>query len=234
MYKLIKLNSEYYLVSDIEPKDRNPCMTFHKETKLPMIDDYYQGDANSYVHKPMSIVASTKRIVRMKELLLMDKKQIEESLCKIDVEALAEEESEGRYPVLTHSAPELSPYKGSKITFKHGVWFGYAQALKDNSDKKFTLQDIKKAYIQGGFDSNSMAKRLHKDIKSYLSAEEYLESLNKEQTEWDVEVEMEKDNYVVSGGLIPDGEIGGKGLETHWSYKPKVNQEGYINILNIK
>jgi hypothetical protein len=68
------------------------------------------------------------------------------------IEQAAEREAEGRYPVLTHSNPENSPYKGTKETFKHGVRFGVAwkeQQLVVGNQKKFDEQDMSKSFEAG-------------------------------------------------------------------------------------
>lgn len=59
-----------------------------------------------------------------------------------DVEKLAEKEAEVRYPVLTHSKPDNSPYVGSKITFKHGVRFGYYHGKRDAQDNSLSIEEV--------------------------------------------------------------------------------------------
>lgn len=58
-----------------------------------------------------------------------------------DIEKLAEKEAEGRYPVLTHSQPNNSPYVGSKETFKHGVRFGYYHGKRDTQDNSLSIEE---------------------------------------------------------------------------------------------
>ncbi|MBK7362651.1 MAG: hypothetical protein IPJ01_10185 [Micavibrio sp.] len=58
-----------------------------------------------------------------------------------DIEKLAEKEAECRYPVLTHSTPDNSPYVGSKITFKHGVRFGYYNGKRDAQDNSLSIEE---------------------------------------------------------------------------------------------
>lgn len=65
--------------------------------------------------------------------------------------------------------------------------------LFDDVKSDFTIEDIKKAYIQGGYDSNGIARKMNPDIKSYNSAEEYIESiLSKNSVE--VKVKMRSKN----------------------------------------
>lgn len=59
-----------------------------------------------------------------------------------EIEQVFENESEGRYPVLTHSNPINSPYVGSKLTFKHGCRYGYKYALLQQKETNNSLPDI--------------------------------------------------------------------------------------------
>jgi len=98
--------------------------------------------------------------------------------------------------------------------------FQLAQSLNNN---KFSEEDIlliaKKYY-------NIMC--LHGNIKG----EEYLEQLSQPKL-WEVEIEMEECGVVYSGGLRMVGELGGKGIQPHYLFKPKITQEG-IKILKLK
>ena len=49
----------------------------------------------------------------------------------------------------------------------------------------------------------------------------------------EVEVEMEECGVVYSGGLQINGKLGGKGIQPHYSYRPKITNEG-IKILKLK
>ena len=55
------------------------------------------------------------------------------------LEKVAEKESEVRYPVLTHSNPNDSPYVASKKTFKHGVRFG----AKWQQERSYSEEEVK-------------------------------------------------------------------------------------------
>ena len=62
-------------------------------------------------------------------------------------------------------------------TSKQLIIWGYLEALKDNKEKKYTTEDIETAYRQGNFDGNSMARMLHREIPSFNSSKEYIDSL---------------------------------------------------------
>ena len=204
MYKLIKIKDEYYLVSNKEPMDRHLCMAFHKETKAPMIDDYYQGDAHYYVYKPMSIVAVTKRISGLTTLPLLDKNQIEILLGTVDVKGLASK----------WALDNADKTMETNSSLNKGFIGGYNKCLQDNADKKFTLEDMRKCF------EASRETVPHPDWdKIYDTFEEYINSL-KEKTEWEVEIELHSE----VDALVLYEDRG----------KPIVNEQGYINILNIK
>lgn len=62
--------------------------------------------------------------------------------------------------------------------------------------------------------------------------EKYLQSINKEQTEYEVEIKEEESGHIISGGLKPIGQVGGMGLQYHYSYKPKITNN-QITITKI-
>ena len=57
------------------------------------------------------------------------------------------------------------------------VYFIHKRFFSWKTESGYTEEDIKKAYAQGSFDGNTMAKRLHREIKSYSSPEEYLKDI---------------------------------------------------------
>jgi hypothetical protein len=132
----------------------------------------------------------------------------------VDIEALAEKEAEGRYPVLTHQTPDLSPYVGSKITFKHGTYFGYNQAVKDNAKNKWTDFDMAgfAGYYHGRMTSNPL-------ITFSECLKEYSDDLLRLKSEWDVAILTEKK-------CTEEGTPYSEWIE------PKVS-EGYIHINKI-
>ena len=103
------------------------------------------------------------------------------------MEQIFEKEAEGRYPVLTHSEPNNSPYKGSKETFKHGCRYGYELAadqltqLKEENERlkelerKFYL-DICRAFNAGKRNAFAMVaegKRQGEASEVFISSDEY-------------------------------------------------------------
>ena len=126
-----------------------------------------------------------------------------ESLSIDDVEKLWEKESEGRYPVKTHSKPENSPYKGIKETFKHGCRFGYKIASKQKGF--FTDEDIR--YIVQHIKNLLCIKSI--DEVSEAECVEHLHSLK--QSEWEFEIAME--DY--------EGEYNAKD-KSYWQERPKI------------
>lgn len=76
-----------------------------------------------------------------------------------------------------------------EISFKgmvaHLKSFSHWDVCENNSERKFTLEDMKKCYNQSRFDGNPMARVLHPEIKDYNSFEDYIQSLTKEQSKID-------------------------------------------------
>ena len=97
---------------------------------------------------------------------------------------------------------------------------GFDEYVAKTFSQRWTDEDLKKAYVQGGFDSNTIAQKLHKEIKTYNSPEDYLFSLT---SEWEVEIEYEK----------PSSSFGAHLANFVGEKIPKIT-DGYINILKIK
>lgn len=59
-YPIIQVGEFLYAVDkEKRPKDRHPCISYHKETEAPMFDEhYYEEDESYYVYKPSLIVAT--------------------------------------------------------------------------------------------------------------------------------------------------------------------------------
>lgn len=87
------------------------------------------------------------------------------------LEEYAENEAEGRYPVLTHQNPKNSPYTGSKETFKHGVRAGADWQSKRMYGESEVLELLEKydKHIQTNFDPS----------KTILSTEDWFEQNKK-------------------------------------------------------
>lgn len=198
--KLIKLDNEFYLLKEEEIKLNDVVNADWRilTATLPELVSF----ANE--QKYPKVIASTTQIAK---LPLLNIKQIENIIHnKIDVKKIAI----AKYPGGSYDT-ELAQECFSE---------GYNKSLEDNADKKFTFADLKKAYIQGGFDSNAMARVLHKEIKAYKSFEEYYESITKQKTEWEVEVEIDESKEDFLGQPC----VGtGKPLITN----------GYINVLKL-
>lgn len=232
--KLIELNEHYYLLSNDEIKDgREYFWTYDHLNKKPLHISYIKyfgnenngkgdvkngrasfktvdGTSSGTSHK--EIIASTDNIDGLPKISILSLIELWKDN-DVDVHKLSKEFADCKYSI---GFPE---YDGRQ----EGFFSGYNQSLEDNLDKKFTTEDIKKAYIQGGFDNNVMARRLHSDIKSYKSAEDYINFLSEKKLEWDIGIETE-DCIGFQGGVSLSPKI---------KTIPKVVL-GYINILKIK
>lgn len=168
MYKLIKLQEGYIIVSDEE-------ITF-MDTMKPC---YYLFENKVYKreyshHKDgQKIIASN----FIPELPSIDFNNLEEEFGIIDVNELAISEipldilqtSKGCFDDLNE--PERNIWKN-----------GFNKCLSLNKDKLYTLEDIDMAYIQGSTDGSGIGNKRKMRI-------EYLQSLQP-KTEWNIEVEM--------------------------------------------
>ncbi len=223
--KLIKLDTlnipTYIIVDDYNTEEAYDSritkgMPFYKdETKDINIAEYPPA---SKVSRP--VIASTYKI---EGLPLLDINQIKELLNReislqdiIDKRNTSDryDETKKRYNYSENDIKEIvDEYK----------------FIKNNSDNKFTKADL---FVFVGFfnEKRKLGISSEQILKDF---EVIIQEINNSKSELDVEIEMEKSRYVISGGLIPDGEIGGKGLQTHWYYKPKINKQGFITVTKI-
>jgi len=185
--------------------------------------DYHDGIKQSIlIVSGREVLACTQKF---EKLPLLNRTQIESMLPReINIEELSKEE------IQTTSSTTLLV---QRMRFIHG----YEKALQDTKNK-FTLEDLKSAYIQGGFDSNAMARTLHKEIKSYKSAEDYIYSILEKKNEWDVEVETTEDLKKCS---CHKSNVEDKHSCEHYNYDNKCTKSlqlkiisGFVNILSIK
>lgn len=147
---------------------------------------------------------------------LLDKSKIE-SLFKPDLDKIATERF-WKWNGKQFEDHEITNLE--KEQYVHGFGIGYNQCLEDNSEKKFTEKDLYNIlldFIAFPHDHNEpRGKIIERFIPKINSGFHY-----KEQTEWDVEVEMER----------------AFNLEQHvLDYPPKQIKitDGFINILKIK
>lgn len=94
--------------------------------------------------------------------------------------------------------------------------------------KIFTQEDIRSAM---------MHMKRYMEFPKEIQPEDPLVVISNYETqlsrEWMCEVELKETGIAVSGGFIPAGVIGGKGLQVHRSYEPLV-KNGYITIRSAK
>lgn len=169
MYKLIKIDNYPIIINDKEPEDRKICVSYHKIYKSPILDFYYQGDP--YVYPVSSIIASNhpKTNKWFPFIKLSDK-----IAKKLGIENL-----------LQKHIQDLS-YQGISIEGINGFKNGYNQAIFDNKDKQFTLEQLKGAYKFGV----QAAKETH------LPFDDYIQSLTKQEYEVELEMEMKYEDHL--------------------------------------
>lgn len=89
--------------------------------------------------------------------------------------------------ILAREAAVMNNYDIGDDVFKHGFVVGYNQALSDNKDKRFTLEQIF-SFIDD--EDNHTEGELGNSCIDVSSFRNYIQSLTKQ--EWEVELEMEE------------------------------------------
>lgn len=172
--KLIKLNNEYHLFNDekITVEGVFPYVTKWENGKYELRNTNNRI-ATSLMHRSRKIVASTQKEVGFisSDVIWIDRKQIE---CLLGVTDKAKEYTEKEYCMIG----DVDELNGEPFA----VYEAYKQALKDNSDKKFTLEEMR------NFAKSCFAKC--DDENFYQLVDDEIELLCKENTEWEAEVKI--------------------------------------------
>jgi hypothetical protein len=182
MEKLIKLSEGHYIVIDDSEIKENQWYCNNKV--LFLSDDKFDEGNNPNQNKNnKKVTHSTKPIEEpyindnRKEFIYiepLDLSYIKELVREMDVKKGVDRATKNtRFDMLSYSSDA-----------KQGVIMGYKQALEDNKEKRFTEADMincyKKAFSEGTcFGASPIGYK-------YMTSMEYIESFQKEVTEWDV------------------------------------------------
>ncbi len=177
--KLIKLNNEYHLFVDIRITVEGvfPYVTKWENGKYELRNTNNRI-ATSLMHRSRKIVASTQKEVGFisSDVIWIDRKQIE---CLLGVTDKAKDYTEKEYCMIG----DVDELNGEPFA----VYEAYKQALKDNSDKKFTLEeDIsleigKLAIEMGNLRKEDLLKdaKESKTVRAWNWLNKQMENLNK-------------------------------------------------------
>ena len=170
--KLIKINTDHYIiVDDSEIKEGDWFLS--KENIIHNNYGWNYGDKKiTYSTQPLDTIILKNRDHSQSvghyygnggQLSLQEVKEL---LGEVDVDNIVDELSEK--PHYTHSSQQE--------WFKIGAYSGYTQALEDNKEKKYTEEDIRKAWEAG-------MKFIVEDKGRYSN---FIQSIQP-KTEWEVE-----------------------------------------------
>jgi len=162
--KLIKINTDHYIIVD-DSEIKEGDWTYHhvKGIYEARVDGAYTNQkkiTHSTIPKGMMVIEGIKRL---------SLQEVKELIGVVDVEKN-----------MWYERNVQNPYSSDSLLhtgFNKGFELGYNQALEDNKDKKYTEEDIYKAYRAGmqfvGEDKGSLG--------------EFIQSLQP-KTEWEVEI----------------------------------------------
>jgi len=186
MYKLIKIDNYPIIINDKEPEDRKFCVSYHKIYKSPILDFYYQGDP--YVYPVSSIIASNHPKTNGWFPFIKFSDKIAKKLGIIDVEKLLEK----KFPLLSIENDRTGEIEeenlrllGHRRTYENG----YNQAIFDNKDKQFTLDDIERVI-------DIMCNNYTLPISKRTGKSEIIQSLTKQEYEVELEMEMKYEDHL--------------------------------------
>ena len=163
--KLIKINEEYYVVKN------NDGVITHSTQPLEII--YTPG--LTMTNPPIGFI----------NIMELSLEEVKELIGEVDVEKMAKEnyveplnkQGEKRAQLVGNGG--LFGFNKFKKAFKKG----YNQAIEDNKEKKYTKEDMRKAWNAAYIDAMSIDEETYKP----LFFEDFIESL-RSKTEWEVEI----------------------------------------------
>ncbi len=195
-YKLIKTKDQFIIVSNDDAIVKG---NLYYNTRLQNVYEAIANSGYNTVDKEFKVIAQQNQI---------DFNGFEDIVGYVDIEKLAYQQAEDKYPMTT--AIEIKLHTTSKLSYQEG--FNKANEL---SNKLFTLEDVTKAFNKGF----KCAKSLD---NPFTIEKEFIQSLEQPK-EWMIEIAMkEVFTGIISGGLNPIGEIGSKGLVYHTELEPKL------------
>lgn len=95
--------------------------------------------------------------------------------------------------ILAREATIMNNYDSENDTFKHGFVVGYNQALSDNKEKLFRLEDIRKA-ILFGVGINTVISDFSN--REFNAVENFIQSLTKQK--WNCFGELKENNFLIN------------------------------------
>jgi hypothetical protein len=209
MYKLIKVDNEFYLLSD-DPIEVGDGVGETLIGGVWMVMTIHTRNDFDKKHQK-KIIASTRGIAGIK---LLDRDEIEILITGVNIKALAS----------VWALDNADSTMGTNSALNRGFIGGYKRALQDNADKQFTLEEmgkiIRSAYIHGQGNAKMMEAGLERD-ETDDHVNWVMLGLRKSTGAWNVELEME------------EHDTSGRDLPYCPDYIPKVNDRGYITIKKI-
>ncbi len=206
--KLIKIGEEFILTNKQEIKIGD--VTLEKDNSgnyfMPKIVMDYQLNDNSGI----KVIASTNYLDD--GIYKLDLNDVKKIISGFDVEKIAEE--------LFPKRNSFSVYEGGQ---RNGFLKGFSEALRLNSDKQFTYDDMVMIYNLGR-DEKSKSQAMG---QYYDTHKEWIGYITKKQSEWEVEIKMRSKN-IDEIRESKEGFLNNPNL-----YVPDV-ENGYVNIIKIK
>jgi len=206
--KLIKIGEEFILTNKQEIKIGDVTLEKYNSGNyfMPKIVMDYQLNDNSGI----KVIASANYLDD--GIYKLDLNDVKKIISGFDVEKIAEE--------LFPKRNSFSVYEGGQ---RNGFVKGFSEALRLNSDKQFTYDDMVMIYNLGR-DEKSKSQVMG---TYYDTHKEWIEMITKKESEWDVEIEMRSKN-------IDELHESKEGFLNNPNLHVPVVENGYVNIIKIK
>jgi hypothetical protein len=228
MYRLYKLKGGFVVVSDEEIIIGDKRLDFYSNglpANIREVTDIIKVDGHNdkiIDYGPYNLRSSVVKVIAQQDQITFSEDIPEDKLKEIgwfDVEKYWLEDTKTISFGETNKNDHFNNYQKG---------FQKAQEL---TDRMFTLEDIKQLMAWSAL----MAEGKRSSGLSITNITEELENKFKflsQPKSWEVELEMEQTQSVISGGLRPLDEIGGKGLTRHVTLQPKFTN-GKVKIIKL-
>lgn len=187
MQKLIKINTEHYIIVD---ESKQPVEGYYYDSfinKIKNTNGAEYGEAKhcwqiTYSTQPLEEGTTIHGIEHKRWVYIkyIDLSEVKELLGEVDVEKKADEEY---YEQDKSFENDIDPFFNYSEYLKVGFIDGYNQALENNKEKKYTEEDINKIrqiLVEGAITNMSCSSAV-------VELDKYIQSL-KPKTEWEVEI----------------------------------------------
>lgn len=230
--KLIKFKEGYIIVDDYNTKeDYDSRITAKKLFYKDELNDIVSAEYSpaSRVSRPLIAITDNIKYYLKKfldntivnELALIDFQEVTNYTGEVNVGKLADDY------VSNHHDEEVRRMYGHHF---RSFIEGFKKCQEINSERKFTLEDMHRAYNKG---SNTSRAEYENNVPANIKPmtfNDFIKLIKKEQTEWDIHIEMQEEKLgtlTINPNCWDEHDV-----EQTGKLKPVINEHGFVKTIN--